>query len=92
MRVHEFASTGDAYDATQCRDDISNGDTLVIASERVIGIADTWPVAVTVEFGKLHTPADNVTLAQCFEDRKITAEAIEQAKQEAKARGWPVRD
>lgn len=49
-----FDSTGDAYDATQCDDTIQNGDALVIQSEGVVGLAWTWPVAVTVQAGDLH--------------------------------------
>ncbi|WP_405526816.1 hypothetical protein OG426_30545 [Streptomyces canus] len=59
--VHRFASTREAYDATQCRDDIRDGDVLVVESERVIGILDAaWPVAITeahVEFHGLKIPA-----------------------------------
>jgi hypothetical protein len=58
MAVHQFESSGEAYDATQCDESIKNGDVLVIASEGVIGIADTWPVAVTIAKGELHEPAE----------------------------------
>lgn len=59
MNVHQFESTVEAYDACQYRDRqyceinglpeedvVRNGDILVIASEAVIGIADTWPIAI----------------------------------------------
>lgn len=36
-----FFSTGEAYGACQCRDDIRDGDVLVVESEQVIGIAHT---------------------------------------------------
>lgn len=36
---HGFASTGNAYDATQTDDRIENGDTLLILTEGVIGVA-----------------------------------------------------
>ncbi|ESY35392.1 hypothetical protein NKK48_30330 [Mesorhizobium sp. C386A] len=58
IKIHFFDSTGDAYDFTQCIDDIKNGDVLVIESEKVVGLADTWPVAVTKEAGNLHTLDD----------------------------------
>ena len=54
MHVHYFESTGRAYDATQCDETIRTGDILVIESEGVVGIADTWPFAITAETGKLH--------------------------------------
>ncbi|RUU78225.1 hypothetical protein [Mesorhizobium sp. M7A.F.Ca.MR.362.00.0.0] len=58
IRIHFFDSTGDAYDATQCDEDIKNGDVLVIPTACVVGLADTWPVAVTKQAGKLHVLAD----------------------------------
>ena len=46
-RHHAFASTGNAYDAVQCDEAIHTGDTLVVLAEEVIGVAMTWPFAVT---------------------------------------------
>jgi len=56
-RHHAFASTGNAYDATQCDEAIRTGDTLVVLPEAVVGIAMTWPFAVTETCGKLHALA-----------------------------------
>lgn len=53
-RHHAFASTGNAYDAVQCDEVIHTGDTLVVLVEEVIGIAMTWPFAVTQAHGNLH--------------------------------------
>src|SRR5262245_60811880 len=55
MTTQTFRGTGEAYDATQCRDEIKNGDTLLIEAEEVIGLAWTWPVAVTAKAGHLHS-------------------------------------
>jgi hypothetical protein len=56
VKVHYFESTGDAYDASQCREDIKDGDILVVREEGVIGVlCKAWPVAVTKKFGKFHT-------------------------------------
>ncbi len=55
IAIHTFDSTGDAYDACQCDESIRNGDTLLIPSERVVGLADTWPIAVTREHGALYS-------------------------------------
>jgi hypothetical protein len=52
MTVHRFKSTESAYDATQCDVDVKKGDILVIGN--IIGVADTWPFAVTKEHGQLH--------------------------------------
>lgn len=83
--THEFASTGQAYDACQCRDDIKNGDTLVIASERVVGVAHTWPFAVTPEHGHLHALVANADLEAI--ESGFTA-AVAQARQIASERGF----
>ena len=91
MTTHQFDTTGEAYDATQCFEEIKTGDILVIESERVVGIADTWPVAVTKERGHLHAPAEGVTLVECFERRKVTPDHVAAAKRVAHGRGWPVR-
>ena len=32
-KIHTFASTGEAYDASQCQDDIHGGDVLVVTGE-----------------------------------------------------------
>ena len=53
-RIHAFASTGNAYDAVQTDETIAAGDTLLILDERVVGVAMTWPFAITAEAGKLH--------------------------------------
>ncbi len=100
MSTHHFPSTGAAYDACQtgwyfrhtAEVEVKTGDVLVIESEKVVGICDTWPVAVTIEFGHLHIPAHGASLASVFEGRKVTAEQIAAAKTLAELRGWPVRD
>jgi hypothetical protein len=43
-RIHGFASTGNAYDATQTDDRIASGDTLLILPEGVVGVAHCWPL------------------------------------------------
>ncbi|MFD8545026.1 hypothetical protein [Streptomyces sp. NPDC059649] len=54
--VHHFGSTGEAYNVTQCRDDILDGDVLVIEREQVVGfLRSAWPGAITAAHGELHT-------------------------------------
>lgn len=52
--VHHFYGSGDAYHATQCREDIQDGDVLLIEESRIVGIAWTWPFAITEGHGELH--------------------------------------
>lgn len=58
MAIHVFESTADAYNATQCDPEVKKGDLLYIPSEQVIGIADTWPIAITEKHGELHCTRD----------------------------------
>ena len=53
-RIHAFASTANAYDAVQTDETIAAGDTLLILDEGIVGVAMTWPFAITAEPGKLH--------------------------------------
>lgn len=99
MATHHFHTSGDAYDACQTgihyafdgEYPVATGDILVIDSEKVVGIADTWPVAVTKERGHLHTPAAGVPLHVCLEGRLPSMEVITEAKKLAAERGWAVR-
>ncbi len=71
--VHRFGDTWDAYNATQCRDDIRDGDVLVVESERVVGFLDAaWPVAITKAHGEFH----HLTIpAREHKDGRFTASA-----------------
>ncbi|WP_432001764.1 hypothetical protein [Streptomyces sioyaensis] len=54
--VHRFGRTSTAYNATQCRGDIRDGDVLVIEREQVVGfLRSAWPGAITAAHGELHT-------------------------------------
>jgi hypothetical protein len=49
--------TGDAYNNTQWREDIKDGDLLFVrtSTEQVIGfLFEAWPIAVTAERGEFH--------------------------------------
>lgn len=78
--IHTFESTGEAYDAVQCSDQIKKGDLLLVQSEKVVGIAYTWPFAVTLEHGSLHHIARNEDGAKIIEEFAVPfAEACELA-------------
>ena len=85
-RHHAFASTGNAYDAVQCDEAISTGDTLVVLTEEVVGVAMTWPFAVTETCGKLHAlspPRPGESLAE-------VACALRHAADLARRLGFPL--
>jgi len=66
MRAHVFRSTREAYDATQSSEDVRAGDLLIVASEKVIGVAYAWPFAITHEHGVLHIPDSIDKLIESF--------------------------
>jgi len=70
MKTHTFNNSGEAYDFCQCHD-ATDGDILIIPSEEVIGVADTWPLAITVPHGELHTPQDNLTIQQLNDSMNV---------------------
>lgn len=46
-RIHSFASSGEAYDASQTHEDIADGDILLVPSERACAVlVSAWPTAV----------------------------------------------
>ena len=54
-RIHAFDSTGNAYDASQCDDAVAPGHTLLVLAEQVVAVSHTWPFAVTLDAGALHS-------------------------------------
>lgn len=87
MTIHAFTDSGAAYDATQSSDDVRKGDVLLIASERVVGLADTWPFAVTVAAGALHTIRGSAPLTDFA---PLTSAHFAAAVALARANAWPV--
>lgn len=65
--IHMFRSTEEAYDACQCGNDfkgtdVNRGDLLIIPSKGVVGMVDTWPIALTYAGGELHSLSNKFTL------------------------------
>lgn len=86
--THEFGDTGDAYDACQCSPKIGTGDTLVIESDGVVGLAYAWPVAVTREPGKLHVLSAGSEIIDTIDG--ITVDQVRAAVAVATDRGYPI--
>mgnify|MGYP003616466859 FL=1 len=92
-RHHAFASSGNAYDATQCDEAIQTGDTLIIIADQVVGIAMTWPFAVTRSSGKLHalaSPREGETLVDLARSLDVSPADFEHAAQMAQNLGFPL--
>lgn len=92
-RHHAFASTGNAYDATQCDDAICTGDTLIVLPENVVGVAMTWPFAVTQAHGNLHAlsaPRGGETLTDLARSLHVSPADFEHAAEIARRFGFPL--
>jgi hypothetical protein len=80
QRVIEFATsvdTGEAYDITQCYDEIHDGDVLVVSLEGVVGVmVSAWPTAVTAVHGEFHDLADGYTLDGIDDGKYALAAAV----------------
>lgn len=87
-----FDTTADAYDDSQCHEAIQNGDVLLIPSERVVGLANTWPVAITVESGELHSLSQPEDWASVVKDSRWSVEQIRAAVALAEKHHFPVAD
>ncbi|WP_213664138.1 hypothetical protein [Stutzerimonas stutzeri] len=90
---HPFASTVDAYDQTQCNPAIRVGDTLLIASEQVVGLSWAWPVAVTAQAGDLHEMAEaESAVADVIRSAGWSPDQIRAAVEVADAQGFTVAE
>ncbi len=71
---HDFATTDEAYAASQSREDIRDGDLLVVAAEGVVGVmVSPWPIAVTQAHGAFHQLGDGADWADVREGRYISS-------------------
>lgn len=92
-RIHAFAMTGNAYDAVQTDGSIAVGDTLLILGEKIVGVAMTWPFAITAELGNLHAvcaPGDGETLADNEKALNVPHGAIVRACRLARVIGFTI--
>ena len=83
--IHTFDTTGAAYDACQAGEGITDGDILIVHSEGVIGVADTWPFAVTEKRGELHAIRASVADADFAAAAGIDPARIAEARRLAAA-------
>lgn len=90
MKVHTFECTGEAYDASQCSEEIESGDVLIATEDQAAGfLMDAWPVAVTTKRGVFHTIADGKVIED-IDGGKWQA-SWKAATEEAKRQGWELR-
>ncbi len=91
-RIHAFKTTGNAYDAVQTDEAIATGDTLLVLGEAVVGVALTWPFAVTAEAGHLHqvAPKAGDTLDAFAGSLRVDPSAITHAVTLARQLGFAI--
>jgi hypothetical protein len=88
MKTHYFNSTDEAYDACQCDENIKKGDLLVVENEEVIGVADTYPVAVTMRRGEFHGLPLMPRPVVYFLENGLPVESLVAAESMAAERDW----
>jgi len=92
QRIHAFETSGNAYDAVQTDERIATGDLLLILDEAVVGVAMTWPFAVTAEAGHLHqvAPKRQDTLSDLAASFGVEPAAVERAVKLARGLRFPI--
>lgn len=90
IHTHTFTSTCTAYDATQCDERVLTGHALLVPSEGVVGLAWTWPVAVTTVSGELHQMGENP--AQVIADAGWSTAQIKHAVDLAVEQGFAITE
>ena len=96
--VHTFdgMSSGQAYDWTQCNDEVRFGDVLIVPREGIVGImVAAWPLAVTRSHGQFHQidPAigwDKAIKAWSEKDRVDYSASLATARDKATELGYPI--
>ena len=84
------SSTAAAYDRCQWDEQVADGVILLVETERVVGLAGTWPVAVTVAQGQLHSIMQDGSVERLAADMHWETEQIIAAVDLALERGWEV--
>jgi hypothetical protein len=87
IALHDSDSAYDACNTGQCH----RGDVLVIESEGIVGIADTWPIAVTEQQGEFHSIEPGFH-GSVLGSRGITNVTIDLAIERANELGYKLAD
>lgn len=88
MAIHTFGSSSEAYDAVQTSEHIRDGDILHIPFEEVVGVAYTWPFAVTYNNGSLHCKQLTSMWEQVCASTGIPVEKVQAAVTFASQQGY----
>lgn len=88
-RIHHFDTSQAAYEASLNEWDVREGDVLVIASEQIVGLASTEPIAITIAAGALKT-IEPMPRGMLLDELIHGDREIGHAVDEALRHGWPV--
>ena len=81
-RVHHFKTSAEAYKASLDAGAVRQDDVLVITAERIVGLASTDPIAITVAAGALRAlpalPRDRL-LDELAHDEAAVGHAVDEA-------------
>lgn len=64
VNVYVCSDSEQAYNLSQGLSALDNNAILYIPSENIVGVANTWPIAVTKKAGHLHTPTNWKTIGK----------------------------
>lgn len=95
-KLHTFESSGEAYDVSQCDEQISDGDVLSVPSEQAVAIlVEAWPIAISENHGQFHPPNEELdweqmpTTASKWKEFKDYSDSFELATKELARIGGP---
>ena len=91
-RIHIFNDTGIAYNFAMSQDEIHTGDILLAIDEKVVGLAYTWPVAITEEHGEFHHATVGIDDLYDNDARVFSDEQIKFATDLAIKLGYPLQE
>jgi hypothetical protein len=86
----DFESSGEAYDRIQWDDHIRTGRIFTVESEKIVGIAWAWPIAVTAEHGELSSTKRDPR--QWKDEEPKIATSVAAALELARCKGWTLAD
>lgn len=81
-RVHHFASSAEAYEASLDEGPVRENDILVIVAEGIVGLASTDPIAITTASGALKafpSMSRDRLLAELVHDAAAIGRAVDEA-------------
>lgn len=88
-RIHHFDSSEAAYEASLNEWDVREGDVLVVACERIVGLASTDPIAITIAAGALKM-IEPMSRGMLLDELVHGDREIGNAVDEALRHGWPI--